>query len=154
MPMYFTLVGRGEMVCYFNLGGGTDINLIERWGVNNFHIHLLLRESVIVSTIVDLRHFYNIPLWQELIWKRTAIKVCMHGISRRNMIDILALLTIISKNFSDWGTNCVCLSVCPLRLSYLKRHVLEFGVNHIKDALRCENLIEVRGSDFFHIIKN
>ncbi len=28
MPMYFTLVGRGEVGYYFNLGGGKDINLI------------------------------------------------------------------------------------------------------------------------------
>ncbi len=42
MPMYFILVGRGETGCYFDLGGGTDINLTGRWRVNNFHIHLLL----------------------------------------------------------------------------------------------------------------
>ncbi len=35
----------------------------------------------------------------------------------------LVLLTIVSKSFSDWGTNyvcsSVCLSFCPSRLSYL-----------------------------------
>ncbi len=48
----------------------------------------------------------------------------------------------------------VCLSFCPSRLSYLKINVLEFGVNHTKDALRCKNLIEMRGRECFSIIAN
>ncbi len=44
--------------------------------------------------------------------------------------------------------------VGPSRLSYLKKHLLEFDVNHTKDALRCENLIKMRGSEFFPIIEN
>ncbi len=58
----------------------------------------------------------------------------------------LALLKIVSKRFSDRGTNYVCLSVClSIKIELSKQNVLEFGVNHTKDALRCENLIETRG---------
>ncbi len=36
--MYFILVRRGETGCYYNLGGGTDINLIGGWGCKHTFI--------------------------------------------------------------------------------------------------------------------
>ncbi len=53
---------------------------------------------------------------------------------RKHSRLFLALLTIVSKSFSDWGGE-LHLSVRPSRLSYLKNYVYEFGVNHTNDAL-------------------
>ncbi len=39
-----------------------------------------------------------------------------------NSAYFLALLTKVSKSFSDWWGE-LCLPVCPSRLSYLKNHV-------------------------------
>ncbi len=36
--MYFILVRRCEIDCYYNLGVGTDINLIGRWGCKHTFI--------------------------------------------------------------------------------------------------------------------